>query len=83
MTPLQKEEDEAKKLIKFETDTVKDVCNGYYAGTQWESKEDEERTKNTFKCAYRLALRHLENSKYQPLYEVVKLKGYDTKRKGR
>jgi len=45
-----------KELIKG----LEDVCNGYYAGAQWESKEEEERTKNTFKCAYELALRHLE-----------------------
>ena len=52
--------DEAKKLIDFENETVETVCNGYYAGAQWECKEDEERTKDTFSSAYRLALRHLE-----------------------
>jgi hypothetical protein len=60
MTPKQKEEDEAKKLINYQTLSLEAVCNGYYAGTQWECKEEEERTKNTFKCAYRLSLRHLE-----------------------
>ena len=44
----------------FENVTVEAVCNGYYAGAQWESKEEEERTKDTFISAYRLALRHLE-----------------------
>jgi hypothetical protein len=58
MTPKQKEEGEAKKLIKFENVTVEDVCNGYYAGAQWECKEEEERTKEAFNCAYNLALKH-------------------------
>ena len=52
--------DEAKKLIDYENVTAETVCNGYYADVQWESKEEEERTKNTFSSAYRLALRHLE-----------------------
>jgi hypothetical protein len=37
---------------------VEDICNGYYAGTQWESKEEEQRTKEAFNCAYNLALKH-------------------------
>ena len=60
MTPKEKAQDEAKKLIDFENATVETVCDGYYAGTEWESEEEEERTKDTFKTAYRLALRHLE-----------------------
>jgi hypothetical protein len=52
--------DEAKKLIDFENVTVETVCDGYYANAQWESKEEEQRTKETFSSAYRLALRHLE-----------------------
>jgi len=38
---------------------LEDVCNGYYAGKEWNSKEDEEQTKETFKSAYKLALRHM------------------------
>ena len=45
-----------KELIKG----LEDVCNGYYAGKEWNSKEDEKQTKETFKSAYKLALRHLE-----------------------
>ena len=45
-----------KELIKG----LEDVCNGYYAGKEWNSKEDEEQTKETFKSAYKLALRHME-----------------------
>jgi hypothetical protein len=30
-----------KELIKG----LEDVCNGYYAGAQWESKEEEEQHK--------------------------------------
>ena len=60
MTPKEKAEDEVKKLINYQTLALEDVCNGYYAGAQWECKEDEERTKEAFKSAYRLALRHLE-----------------------
>jgi len=52
--------EDSKKLINYQTLALEDVCNGYYAGTQWESKEEEERTKEAFKSAYRLALRHLE-----------------------
>ena len=37
---------------------VEDICNGYYAGEQWESKEEEERTKKAFKSAYNLALKY-------------------------
>jgi len=40
--------------------TVEAVCNGYYAGAQWECKEEEKRTKEAFKSAYKLALRHME-----------------------
>ena len=43
-----------KELIKG----LEDVCNDYYAGTQWECKEEEERTKEAFNCAYNLALKH-------------------------
>lgn len=60
MTPKEKAVHEAKRLIKFETDTVEDICNGYYAGTEWECKEEEDRTKEAFNSAYKLALRHLE-----------------------
>jgi hypothetical protein len=59
MTPKEKAVHESKKLINYQTLALEDVCNGYYAGAQWESKEEEERTKNTFKCAYNLALRLL------------------------
>ena len=59
MTPKEKAEDLVKKLINYQTLALEDVCNGYYAGAQWECKEEEERTKNTFKNAYRLALRLL------------------------
>ena len=40
---------------------VEDICNGYYAGEQWECKEEEERTKKAFKSAYNLALKYFND----------------------
>ena len=36
------------------------VCNGYYAGREWSSKEQEDSTKASFRVGYALALRHFK-----------------------
>ena len=55
------EEDDVEFYTTEEiTELVDTVCKGYYAGREWNSKEQEEAIKASFKVGYTLALRHFK-----------------------